>query len=300
MFFGVYIFAALHSTYFIPYAIAAAAFYVIDRAIRFFWGLWPRKSVQLKVKPGNCIQLVFPKHPLARGYFRYKIGQYVFINFPTMNLLEWHPFTISSGPDERTGEVHIKGLGDHTNKLIDKASKAQSIWCRIDGPYGKFTLNYKRYPVILTVGGGVGITPLIAMLKDIYCWNMDEDLKRSVKRSPHLKHVYFVWTCPNEEVYGWFKDTMEYCREKQGKNGYPTLNAFVYITRAETVSNPDLYTGRPNLTEICDQMEKETSSKRYAVFACGPEQLVNAAWDESVKRSLGSNRWEFHHETFDF
>ena len=42
------------------------------------------------------------------------------------------------------------------------------MWLRRDGPYGHTTFNYRRYGVLMLVGGGVGIAPIIGMLKDIY------------------------------------------------------------------------------------------------------------------------------------
>lgn len=72
-------------------------------------------------------------------------------------MLEWHPYTLSSGAHETDGEVHIKGLGDHTQQLIDRAQNKHRMWIRIDGPYGQLSLNYKRYPIVCLVGGGVGV-----------------------------------------------------------------------------------------------------------------------------------------------
>lgn len=40
--------------------------------------------------------------------FDYKPGQYLFINCPSIAKLEWHPFTISSAPEEDYFSVHIR------------------------------------------------------------------------------------------------------------------------------------------------------------------------------------------------
>jgi respiratory burst oxidase len=67
----------------------------------------------------------------------YKVGQYVFLNFPQVSFLEWHPFTLASGPDEEHLEVMIKGLGDYTKKLMVIAEKSgdHQLLIRVDGPY---------------------------------------------------------------------------------------------------------------------------------------------------------------------
>jgi NADPH oxidase len=40
--------------------------------------------------------------------FKFKPGQYVFINIPYFANHEWHPFTISSAPQEEYVSVHIR------------------------------------------------------------------------------------------------------------------------------------------------------------------------------------------------
>ena len=72
-----------------------------------FWSIVPFKTTLLEVKKGDIIRVVFPKHPLARWLGLYKIGQYAFFSFPQVSFMEWHPFTISSGPDETTAEIHM-------------------------------------------------------------------------------------------------------------------------------------------------------------------------------------------------
>ena len=42
------------------------------------------------------------------------------------------------------------------------------VWVRRDGPYGYNKFDYRRYGVLMLVGGGVGIAPIIGLLKDIY------------------------------------------------------------------------------------------------------------------------------------
>ncbi|KAG0246267.1 hypothetical protein BGX31_003457 [Mortierella sp. GBA43] len=47
-------------------------------------------------------------------YFRAKAGQYVFLNCPDISMWEWHPFTITSAPEEDYVSVHIRIVGDWT------------------------------------------------------------------------------------------------------------------------------------------------------------------------------------------
>lgn len=58
--------------------------------------------------------------------FKYKSGDYVLVNIPSIANYEWHPFTISSSPDQtETIWLHIRAVGTWTKKLYDYY-KAQS------------------------------------------------------------------------------------------------------------------------------------------------------------------------------
>ncbi|XP_071825647.1 NADPH oxidase 5-like isoform X1 [Apostichopus japonicus] len=53
-------------------------------------------------------------------YFDYEPGDYVFVKIPELSANEWHPFTISSAPEEKgTFSLHIRSAGNWTNQLYD-------------------------------------------------------------------------------------------------------------------------------------------------------------------------------------
>ena len=52
--------------------------------------------------------------------FKFKPGDYVNINIPAIARNEWHPFTISSAPENDDALwVHVRGVGTWTKKLYD-------------------------------------------------------------------------------------------------------------------------------------------------------------------------------------
>ena len=53
-------------------------------------------------------------------HFNFKPGDYIFINIPAIATFEWHPYTISSAP-EQTDELslHIRAVGHWTSKLYE-------------------------------------------------------------------------------------------------------------------------------------------------------------------------------------
>ncbi|XP_062998451.1 NADPH oxidase 5 isoform X1 [Elgaria multicarinata webbii] len=72
--------------------------------------------VEINLLPSKVTHLVI-KRP---QFFHYKPGDYVYLNIPVIAKYEWHPFTISSAP-EQSGTIwlHIRSLGQWTNRLYE-------------------------------------------------------------------------------------------------------------------------------------------------------------------------------------
>jgi NAD(P)H-flavin reductase len=304
IFIAYYVIGALHSPKsFVYMAYASATVYGFDRLVRFFWGMFPSQTIRMEVI-GGAVRVIFKKHFAAK----YSVGEYVFINFPQLSLLEWHPYTLASGPDERYCEVMIKGLGDHTKALLSAAESNQRLWIRVDGPYGKWPYNFSRFRSILLVAGGVGVTPSMALIRHVYHINRDSN-----EVDPYLQDVFFVWSCKNEKEFGWYRDILEeaMARSAVENSRFPKLHAYVHITRPESDASSlkDLpsyiKSGRPDLHQVFDRIvevgvQRKYASLRTAVVACGPEAMVTESWDQASQRTKGNTRFDFHHETFEF
>ncbi|KAL4348283.1 hypothetical protein GQ457_17G018830 [Hibiscus cannabinus] len=148
---------------------------------------------KVAVYPGNVLAL----HMSRPHGFRYKSGQYMFVNCAAVSPFEWHPFSITSAPGDDYLSVHIRTLGDWTRQLrtvCQQPTNGKSGLLRadymqgtkipdilfnmnddlnsfprvlIDGPYGAPAQDYKKYEVVLLVGLGIGATPMISIVKDI-------------------------------------------------------------------------------------------------------------------------------------
>eukprot|EP00802_Teleaulax_amphioxeia_P019209 Tamp_19432.p2 GENE.Tamp_19432~~Tamp_19432.p2 ORF type:complete len:112 (-),score=4.94 Tamp_19432:226-561(-) len=57
------------------------------------------------------MQIQFSKPPALN----YQAGQYVFLKSAAVSKYEWHPFTLTSSPDDDFLECHIKAVGDWTS-----------------------------------------------------------------------------------------------------------------------------------------------------------------------------------------
>lgn len=259
------------------------------------------------------------RNPVASALGVHKVGQYFFINFPSISWSEWHPFSVSNGPREEDIEFAIRDLGDWTHEVCQKAiqhsASGNSIpnpYVRIDGPYGVHDFNFRKFPRMMLVGGGVGVTPVIGMLKDLYNVGNYSETER-YRVLPHVVDiVYAVWVCRYREDCDWFLKDLEECAQMSLLPQFPKLQVWIYVTRPPKdgldATSPPLLPGRPEFAEIFNDLDKMDNNDQLRkinragtfVFSCGPGAMVNELWDLSISRTANGLRTDFHHETFEF
>ncbi|KAL0842728.1 hypothetical protein Bca101_015973 [Brassica carinata] len=212
------------------------------------------KILKFGLLPGKLLSL----HMSRPKNFRYKSGQYIYLKCSEVSSLEWHPFSITSAPGDDYLSVHIRGLGDWTNKLRSKFSEARSDENKlnqagsqhrninpilpkilIDGPYGAPSQDYKKFKVVLLVGLGIGATPVISIIKDIINNlkdNGDEEEGRGSNRNQYnmvtpppisparkreifiTKRAYFHWSTKEQGTFDWFRNVLDKVAEADVNN----------------------------------------------------------------------------------
>ena len=96
---------------------------------------------------------------------RARTGQFFTWRFLTRDRWwEAHPFSLSAAPDGRRLRITVKGVGDYTAALRAIPPGAPVI---AEGPFGSFTTATRRRPRVALIAGGVGITPIRALLEDM-------------------------------------------------------------------------------------------------------------------------------------
>ena len=89
-------------------------------------------------------------------------GQFFMWRFLTRrHWWEAHPFSLSAAPDGRRLRITVKGLGDYTTSLRDVPPGTRVI---AEGPFGGFRPAGRG---VALIAGGVGITPVRALLEDL-------------------------------------------------------------------------------------------------------------------------------------
>ncbi|KAJ7449191.1 NADPH oxidase [Mycena latifolia] len=243
-----------------------------------------------------------------------RAGQYIFINCPEISFFQWHPFTLTSAPEEDYISVHIRVVGDFTEalaravgcdfesarakgatpaagKVVNTDSNASftRILPRImiDGPFGTATEDFLNYETVMLVGGGIGVTPFASILKSIwYRMNNYSQGKRT-----RLSKVYFTWIIRDYGVAEWFHSLLHALEEQDSLN---KIEISIYLTggiKEEDVRNifvqdvgakKDAITslrapthyGRPNWDRIFTALGQKHPESDVGVFYCGPPGLA--------------------------
>jgi predicted ferric reductase len=104
-----------------------------------------------------------PAHGPALGF---RAGQFAFLTLAdTPFSLEQHPFSIASSAEERDRlEFAVKELGDYTD-TIGTTPVGQIGF--VDGPYGSLQLPPDPHAGMLMIAGGIGISPVMSMLRTL-------------------------------------------------------------------------------------------------------------------------------------
>ncbi|KAM6060360.1 NADPH oxidase 5-like [Theristicus caerulescens] len=114
----------LHGPHFWKWFAVPGCLFVLEKVAGLAWrragGL---RIVEVNLLPSKVTHLVIERPRV----FHYKPGDYVYLNIPAIATYEWHPFTISSAPEQQeTLWLHIRSLGQWTNKLYEYFQQPES------------------------------------------------------------------------------------------------------------------------------------------------------------------------------
>ncbi|NXL38419.1 NOX5 oxidase, partial [Glaucidium brasilianum] len=229
----------LHGPHFWKWFVVPGCLFVMEKVLGLAWrragGL---HIVEVNLLPSKVTHLVIERPQ----FFRYKPGDYVYLNIPAIASYEWHPFTISSAPEQQeTLWLHIRSLGQWTNKLYEYFQQPEfpnpelkplsrslrkkrcqhwaqvgEDWaqCYIDGPYGTPTRRIFTSEHAVLIGAGIGITPFASILQSIM-----HRYRQRKQRCPSchyswckdlrdeemtLRKVDFIWINRDQKHFEWF------------------------------------------------------------------------------------------------
>ncbi|NTV44419.1 MAG: hypothetical protein HGA67_01840 [Candidatus Yonathbacteria bacterium] len=92
--------------------------------------------------------------------FRFEEGQFANFIFLKKGMCRHHPFSFSKVCDGTGLRITVKNLGDFTSRISTLVPGTRVI---IDGPLGRFTRTAAETKKYCFIGGGVGVTPVVAL-----------------------------------------------------------------------------------------------------------------------------------------
>lgn len=275
--------------------------YLCERLVRFWRSQQKVVITKVVTHPFKTIELQMKK----KG-FKMEVGQYIFVKCPVVSKLEWHPFTLTSAPEEDFFSIHIRIVGDWTEGLFNACGcdkqEFQDAWklpkIAVDGPFGTASEDVFSYEVVMLVGAGIGVTPFASILKSV--WYKYCDNATNLK----LKKIYFYWLCRDTHAFEWFADLLQLLEtQMQERNNADFLSYNIYLTGwDESQANhfavhhdeeKDVITGlkqktlygRPNWDNEFKTIASEHPNTRIGVFLCGPEALAETLSKQSISNS---------------
>jgi len=237
------------------YTIWPGIFYFGERVYREIRARRTTRLSKVLVHPSGAMEL-----RIIKPSFKYTAGQWLFIQVPDVSKFQWHPFTITSAPEDPYVSIHIRQVGDWTQALGDRLGAGPAVvkaltqeamktydrdekaglsrgdfveldtnsmsrpmpLVRIDGPYGAPAEDVFNSDVAVLVGGGIGVTPFASILKHIWYRQKRGNLGA-------LRRVEFFWVCRDVPSFGWFQNLLQEVEAAQTDPNFLRIN--IYLTQ---------------------------------------------------------------------
>jgi predicted ferric reductase len=114
--------------------------------------------------------------------FTFRPGQYANVVFLSKGRWSPHPFSFSAAPNGQFLRMSIKAAGDFTGHIRELTPGTLTL---LEGPLGAFTAAEPRDKYLM-VAGGIGITPIRALIESLAAAGRDIVLLYSVKTANDL------------------------------------------------------------------------------------------------------------------
>jgi len=237
------------------FTIWAGILYFGERIYREIRARRATRLSKVLVHPGGAMEL-----RIVKPSFKYTSGQWLFLQIPELSRWQWHPFTITSAPEDPYVSIHIRQVGDFTRGLGERLGMGPSVVAamtqavmkgaerdtmsgmtrgdfveldsttssitlpkvRIDGPYGAPAEDVFNSEVAILIGAGIGVTPFASILKHIW-------YRQKKGKLGSLRRVEFFWICRDAPSFGWFQNLLQGIEKAQADPNFLHIN--IYLTQ---------------------------------------------------------------------
>ncbi len=172
-----------------------------------------------------------------------------------------HPYSLSAAPTKKYLRVTVKDLGDHSGSVTFIKPGTRVF---LEGPYGAFTAGRASKGHVTLIGGGVGITPIRAIMEEF----------------PPNVEVDVIFRASNKEDLV-LKEELDYLAQERGARVH-----YLIGPRSEHPMDAKYL------------MRVVPTFRDSDVYICGPTPLVDAV--REAARNVGIPKNRFHDEAFAF
>jgi NAD(P)H-flavin reductase len=252
VFVPLFVIAYYHSWHLWHYASVGLFLWLFNRAVSAQIVAQSIEIADCEVLP-DAVKLVLTKRDGTA--LKFTPGQWVLLNIPVLDTLDWHPFTVASAPVELTkgyGENaqtlahtpawthYIRNMGsgtwtDRLHRLVAMDKKEMKFTeIRFDGPFGcppslAFSTDTE---VAVFVAGGIGITPIRAVVMDLYT-----RLKQDPQAAGSLKAVHVVWAVRSISILQvWSEEILQIQADNDSLGGLFHFDIFLSNSKAQQVT----------------------------------------------------------------
>ncbi|WP_027499834.1 ferredoxin reductase family protein [Rhodococcus sp. UNC363MFTsu5.1] len=211
--------------------------------------------------------------PVGHNGFRFEPGQFGWLMVDRSPFaVTAHPFSFSSSAEERESvQMTIKSLGDFTASVGTLTPGARAY---LDGPHGVFTPDRNEGPGFVLIAGGVGITPMISILRTM------------ADRGDRRPQVLYYASRSEDDIT--FDEELEELRRR------------LDLTIVHIIERPSAgWEGERGFLDrdiLARHLPARHQSMQY--FICGPAPMLAAV--EDALTALGVPAERLHTERFNF
>ncbi|NCT02247.1 hypothetical protein GW766_03305 [Candidatus Parcubacteria bacterium] len=197
-------------------------------------------------------------------------GQYLTVKLPNLGPVEGKAYSISSMPHEALIRITVKKMGTFSDALL--SLKTGDI-LTTSKPYGFFYPDVDGVTPLVFLAGGIGITPILSILKDL-----------SHKNDPRPLFLFYSNRTEQETV---LQNELSVVAEQN-----PHLSVHCFITR-ETLVADGYIAGRMTPAHLQKFVPASTSAD---YFLCGSMDFTKSLW--KTLRANGIQQHQIYTEGF--
>jgi propane monooxygenase reductase subunit len=210
------------------------------------------QTKQLRVAALEALTHDIKRLVLSGAEFDYKPGQYVDIKIPGSD--EVRSFSMANLPGEQL-ELMIKLYPDGKfSSLLADGGIEEGHELEVTGPYGVFTLRQNSDRPLLFIGGGAGMSPILALLRSL------------AEQGSERRAVYYYGARGPRDLFH-----LEELAELEQR-----LPNFRFVPALSDCDESVEWSGERGLvTDVVQRSEHEL--KEVDAYLCGPPPMVDAA-----------------------